>query len=79
MPYIAQDKRTILDPHISELSAGIADHGQLAYTLYRLVLPSKRYEHYSRARAVLTDVYDVITEEFLAYEANKRLENGDIL
>ena len=78
MPYITPDLRNALDPKINALWGMIALRGELAYAIYRLVLPSKSYVNFSSARAVLKDVYDVITAEFLAYEAMKRVENGDI-
>ena len=78
MPYIASDLRKALDPSINALSAAIKLRGEWAYVIYRLALPSKSYATFSSARAVLKDVYDVITAEFLAYEAMKRMENGDI-
>ena len=79
MPFITPNQRNALDPMIDVLSGMIKFRGEGAYVLYRLVLPSKSYATFSSARAVLKDVYDVITEEFLTYEAKKRLENGDIL
>ena len=79
MPFITYEARNILDPHINNMLDNIADQGQLAYVLYRLVLPGKRYENYSKARAVLKDVYEVLTGEFMEYESRKKRENGDIL
>ena len=79
MPYIKQEIRNKLDPYIHSLASVIVAPGELAYVVDRLVLPVGTYAAYSAARAVLKDVYDVITEEFLSYERKKRGENGDIL
>ena len=79
MPYIKQQMRDKLDPYIHSLASVIASRGELAYTIYKLVLQVRGYTEYSAARAVLTDVLDVITIDFMEYERKKRDENGDIV
>ena len=79
MPYIPQRERDVLDPDIDRLARCIATRGQLTYAVYRLVLPGTSYDMLSTARAVLRDVLDVISAQYLQYETRKERENGRIL
>jgi hypothetical protein len=79
MPWIPKEDRPKLDEFIAPLMGTIEHQGDLAYTIYRLVLPHRSYRTMSGARAVLRDLYDIITEELLLYEAQKKKDNGPIL
>ena len=79
MPYITLYQRARLDPDINTLLSTIENRGELAYSIYRLVMKGKRYENFSAARAALKDVYDMLTEEYIEYEKQKRTDNGGIL
>ena len=78
MPYITSVERNRLNPAITALREVVKSQGDLAYAIYCLVLPSKRYQCSSAGRAVLKDVYDILTEELLDYERQKRHDNGGI-
>jgi hypothetical protein len=79
MPWIPQADRPKLDDYIAPLATTIQNQGELAYAIYRIILPHRTYRTMSGARAVLADLYDIITEELLEYEAAKRKENGGII
>jgi len=78
MPYIDPLERDHLDPLIASIAPHIATPGQLAYVIYRLVLPRVSYKSLSAGRAVLKDLYDILTKMLLDYEDIKRVQNGDI-
>lgn len=78
MPFIKQDGRDVLDPFIDALNTKIQEQGHVAYAVYRLVKREHRYTAISRARAILHDVLDILDQEYLHYEHNKREENGAI-
>lgn len=80
MPYIQVSERKNLNKLLSLLKVGSRKQGELAYLIYRIAFRDRPYgyEGLSLARAVVKDVYDVLTKELMEYEDEKRSENGAI-
>ena len=79
MPYITPDRRPGLTELAQHARLAAQTQGELAYLIYRLVLPVKGYATLSQARAVLRDVLDILNEDYLDYEEDMKKRNGDIL
>ncbi len=87
MPYITEDRRRALDPHIEGLQKALhaldGDEGDLNYTITRLLgaafLNETRYRTLARLRGVLGTVWDEFYARLgLPYEKMAREKNGDI-
>ncbi len=87
MPYITEDRRRALDPHIEGLQKALhvldGDEGDLNYTITRLLgaafLNETRYRTLARLRGVLGTVWDEFYARIgLPYERTAREKNGDV-
>ena len=84
MPYIKQEKRALLDPHLEKLSAVVATEGELNYCLYKLscLLIEKMgesYDNYSLCSSAMEHAkLEWYRRRVAPYEDKKILENGDI-
>jgi hypothetical protein len=88
MPYITQDRRVELDPHINKLVHEMQSHGELNYTISRLasawlirtcfpngVRYTDRQHVYGTLCAVATEFYRRVLRQ---YEDGARGKNGDL-
>lgn len=91
MPYIPQDQRGDLDPHIDALlealrrnpdAAAGSYEGALNYTITRLVegiMPELRYRHLARVTGVLENVKQELYRRVAApYEDGMISRHGDV-
>lgn len=87
MPYITEDRRAKLDPHVSEVISTLRDlgwnEGDLNYTISRLVGAAfeeePRYHTIARVTGVLTNVKDEFYRRVAApYEDSAVEKNGDV-
>ena len=87
MPYITEDRRRVLDPHIEGLQKALhelnGNEGDLNYTITRLVgaafLNERRYRTIARVTGVLKNVIQEFYERLgIPYERMAREKNGDV-
>lgn len=87
MPYITEDRRADLDPHISEVISVLRklewSEGDMNYTISRLVGAAfeeqPRYHTIARVTGVLKNVADEFYRRIAApYEAAAIEKNGDV-
>lgn len=87
MPYIAEDRRAKLDPHVSEVITTLRDlgwnEGDLNYTISRLVGAAfeeeSRYHTIARVTGVLKNVADEFYRRIAGpYEEAAIEKNGDV-
>ena len=84
MPYITQDKRDSLDPHLAELARSVATEGELNYCIYKLscLLIDKMGESYSNYSLCSSAMEHAKLEWYrrrvAPYEDKKIHENGNI-
>lgn len=83
MPYIHQDGRDLLDPHIDALADALdnAPSGHLNYAITRLVVewlgPEPHYADYNAAMGVLTCAQaEMYRENVAKYEDRAKVANG---
>ena len=84
MPYIKQDKRDVLDPHLVRLAENIASEGELNYCIYRLSCllvdrMGESYDTYSLCGSAMEHAkLEWYRRRVAPYEDKKIRENGDI-
>lgn len=87
MPYIAEDRRAKLDPHVSEVISTLRElgwnEGDLNYTISRLVGAAfeeeSRYHTIARVTGVLKNVADEFYRRIAGpYEDQAIKKNGDV-
>lgn len=84
MPYIKQEKRALLDPHLEELAREVASEGDLNYCIYKLssLLIAKigeSYANYSMCGSAMEHAkLEWYRRRVAPYEDKKIVENGDI-
>ncbi len=87
MPYIAEDRRAKLDPHVSEVISTLRElgwsEGDLNYTISRLIGAAfeeeSRYHTIARVTGVLKNVSDEFYRRLAApYEEQAIKKNGDV-
>jgi hypothetical protein len=87
MPYIAEERRAELDPHVSEVISVLRklewNEGDLNYTISRLVGAAfeeqPRYHTIARVTGVLKNVADEFYRRIAApYEESAIEKNGDV-
>ena len=84
MPYIKQDKRDALDPHLAELAREVTTEGELNYCIYKLscLLIDKMGESYGNYSLCSSAMEHAKLEWYrrrvAPYEDKKIKENGDI-
>jgi hypothetical protein len=87
MPYISEDRRQVLDPHIEGLQKALeglgGNEGDLNYSVTRLVgaafLKETRYHTIARVTGVLENVIQEFYERLgVPYERRAREKNGDV-
>ncbi len=84
MPYIKQDKRARLDPHLVELAAMVRSEGELNYCIYKLsclliVKIGESYDNYSLCSGAMEHAkLEWYRRRVAPYEDRKIAENGDI-
>ena len=84
MPYITQDKRTMLDWIVDNLNAVfsmIGFTGNLNYVLYRLALKNCHcYKDYAAFIGELEAAkLEIYRKQCIPYENKKIIENGDVI
>jgi hypothetical protein len=84
MPYVNEEVRELLDPHIEELASHLGSVGDLNYTITRLTLwllmrQGLHYDNMNNTFGTLMmsmmEMYRRIAAE---YETVKMVENGDV-
>jgi hypothetical protein len=87
MPYISEDRRRLLDPHIAGLQKALhelnGNEGDLNYTITRLVaaafINESRYHIIARVTGVLANVKDEFYRRVgIPYENAAIEKNGDV-
>ena len=84
MPYIKQDKRDVLTPHLEKLAREVTTEGELNYCIYKLscLLIDKMgesYDNYSMCSSAMEHAkLEWYRKRLAPYEDKKILENGDI-
>lgn len=84
MPYIKEDKRQVLNPHLEALARDVANEGELNYCIYKLscLLIDKMGESYSNysmcSSAMEHAKLEWYRKRVAPYEEKKMAENGDI-
>lgn len=84
MPYIKQDKRALLDPHLQALAGEITAEGEMNYCIYKLscLLIEKMGESYATysmcGSAMEHAKLEWYRRRVAPYEDRKIAENGDI-
>lgn len=84
MPYIKQDQRARLDPHLEALAEHVATEGELNYCMYKLscLLIAKigeSYTNYSLCSSAMEHAkLEWYRRRVAPYEDKKIAENGDI-
>lgn len=87
MPYISEERRRVLDPHIEGLQKALHElggtEGDLNYTITRVVgaafLNETRYHTIARIRGVLGNVWDEFYVRLgIPYERTAMEKNGDV-
>ena len=84
MPYIKQDKRDVLDPHLARLAEAVTTEGELNYCIYKLscLLIGKMgesYDNYSMCGSAMEHArFEWYRRRVAPYEDRKITENGDI-
>jgi len=84
MPYIAEESRRVLDPHIEQLGVLVVTAGDLNYVFTRLALLFlKRLKLSYATLNAIQGVFSCASQEMYGrvvapYENIKRLSNGDV-
>lgn len=84
MPYIKEDKRQVLNPHLEALARDVTNEGELNYCIYKLscLLIDKMGESYSNysmcSSAMEHAKLEWYRKRVVPYEEKKIAENGDI-
>ncbi|MCC8194699.1 MAG: hypothetical protein LIP28_08655 [Deltaproteobacteria bacterium] len=84
MPYITQDKRDRLDPHLDELARRITGEGDLNYCIFKLSCLlidriGESYGNYSMCSSAMEHAkLEWYRRRVAPYEDKKIQDNGDI-
>ncbi len=84
MPYIKQERRAALDPHIKALAADVTTEGELNYCIYKLSCllierMGESYDNYSMCGSAMEHAkLEWYRRRVAPYEDKKIKENGDI-
>ncbi len=84
MPYIKQDRREKLDPHLAALAGEVRTEGEMNYCIYKLACLlvdrlGESYDNYSLCGSAMEHAkLEWYRRRVAPYEDRKIAENGDI-